>query len=212
MIHLPFIQLSSFNCSFLKFLLGPRETRLEPNANEPNLLFSLIISIRFLPMWRGNYSILRNNPPVLSVIIVELNPIDGSLLLSYFTYYKSFAIFKLPALCFVSPPPARAPLEFCKGFVLNHSWDECNLIISSTSWRQQLCKIWRQPKFNSYGQHENDECRKTFTGEKRLIARRATTWHCQIQNGGYTSIVCLFQWKEDLLRLHMSCKCIYGYF
>ena len=111
-------------------------------------------------MWRGNYSILRNNPPVLSVIIVELNPIDGSLLLSYLTYYKSFAIFKLPALYFVSPP-TRAPLEFCKGVVLNHSWDECNLIISSTSWRQQLCKIWRQTKFNSYGQHENDECRKT---------------------------------------------------
>ena len=59
------------------------------------------------------------------------------------------------------PPPTRAPLEFCKGVVLNHSWDECNLIISSTSWRQQLCKIWRQTKFNSYGQHENDKCRKT---------------------------------------------------
>ena len=37
----------------------------------------------------------------------------------------------------------------------------------------------------------------TFTGEKCLIGRRATTWHCQIQNGGNTSIVCLFQWKED---------------
>ena len=36
-----------------------------------------------------------------------------------------------------------------------------------------------------------------FTGEKCLIGRRATTWHCQIQNGGNTSIVCLFQWKED---------------
>ena len=31
---------------------------------------------------------------------------------------------------------------------------------------------------------------------KCLIGRRATTWHCQIQNGGNTSIVCLFQWKE----------------
>ena len=38
---------------------------------------------------------------------------------------------------------------------------------------------------------------KTFTGKKCLIGRRATTWHCQIQNGGNTSIVCLFQWKED---------------
>ena len=36
-----------------------------------------------------------------------------------------------------------------------------------------------------------------FTGEKCLIGRRATTWHCQIQNDGNTSIVCLFQWKED---------------
>ena len=37
----------------------------------------------------------------------------------------------------------------------------------------------------------------TFTGEKRLIGRRATTWHCQIQIGGNTCIVCLFQCKED---------------
>ena len=35
-----------------------------------------------------------------------------------------------------------------------------------------------------------------FTGEKCLIGRRATMWYCQIQNGGNTSIVCLFQWKE----------------
>ena len=34
---------------------------------------------------------------------------------------------------------------------------------------------------------------KHFTGEKCLIGRRATTWHCQVQNGGNTSIVCLFQ-------------------
>ena len=32
--------------------------------------------------------------------------------------------------------------------------------------------------------------------KKCLIGSRATTWHCQIQNGGNTSIVCLFQWKE----------------
>ena len=31
---------------------------------------------------------------------------------------------------------------------------------------------------------------KLFTGEKCLIGRRATTWLCQIQNGGNTSIVC----------------------
>ena len=36
----------------------------------------------------------------------------------------------------------------------------------------------------------------SFTGEKCLIGRRATTWHCQIQNGGNNPIVCLFQWKE----------------
>ena len=36
-----------------------------------------------------------------------------------------------------------------------------------------------------------------FTGEKCLIGRRATTCHCQIQEGGNTSIDCLFQWKED---------------
>ena len=48
----------------------------------------------------------------------------------------------------------------------------------------------------------------TFTGEKCLIGRRATTWHCQIQNGGNTSIVCLFRWKEGWFRLNMSCKCI----
>ena len=63
---------------------------------------------------------------------------------------------------FPPPPPARARSpRILQRRCFDHSWDECNLIISSTSWRQQLCKIWRQTKFNSYGQHENDECRKT---------------------------------------------------
>ena len=146
--------------------------------------FRLLLALdRFLPMWRGNYSILSNNPPVLSVIIVELNPIDRSLLLSYLTYYKSFAIFKLPPLYFVYPPPrprapSPPPLEFCKGVVLNHSWDECNLIISSTSCRQQWCKVWRQT-FNSYGQHENDECRKTpysLMRRLRLLPNLTPIW------------------------------------
>ena len=51
MIHLPFIKLRSFNCSFLMFLLA--QEKLEPNANEQNLLFWLMISIRLFPMWRG---------------------------------------------------------------------------------------------------------------------------------------------------------------
>ena len=72
-------------------------------------------------MWRGPYSV-SNNPRVLSVIIAELNPIDIQLdLLDFIYVIRHFRIAR-PVLYFVCP----RPLEFCKGIVLNHSWDECN--------------------------------------------------------------------------------------
>ena len=52
---------------------------------------------------------------------------------------------------------------------------------------------------------------KGFTGEKRLIGRRATTWHCQIQNGGNTSFV-YSSGKKIICGLIWVANAIYGFF